>query len=1158
MAKEKKIRSFRRTLFLTIGLLLTGFAVVFFVVFQASISGILLDSETDYLLDQAGIIAGVWESAGHNTLLMAEDTAYWDESVRFVRGENPDFIKRNWSATSLVESYDYDFVFFKDLAGVDVYADFYDVAQGEHTPVPDGLSAHIAALAATVSQSAERAGTEASDSRTLFGIFLQDSVPYFAAIAPIHVEEAGEAPSGTVAMGSVLSNAYFHRLLRTDALDFEITPAGEASGDAGSPFTLARTGDTISASMTFACLDGGELALTIRADRAAYRDGRQAMGLALFMLALVTALFVALLYFSATKWVLRPLERLSEDIRRVMTTGGIDSHKYSNTREYVALCNSINDMLLRLNQSRISVDVFRRVLNSMNAMIYVSDVETDELLFVNDTLQKSFGLEEFSLGKPCWTQMQAGQTARCPFCPVPALLDQSDFAITWEEKSSVTGRYYLNTDCLIHWYDDKLAHLHHRVDITDNKAAESSLEQRLRQQEIMSDIAQRFIKTPDIPSFIRYALRVSGEFLDAGRAHITSVNPETGLVELQYEWHNQTQGIPAIGANFRPFGGGHPIYDALVRNNAPYVAVDDIARHPNLSAMTKDGVQSFMALPIVVSGALWGILNVAMIREKRAWTESDAHLFSLIANVIAAGVERVQSEEKLVRMSSIVNTSPNYITYITADGKFEYLNPGAERITGYSREELMKGGFGVIVDETTREALFAEHIPRTMRQGKDEFEMPIIRKNGERRTLSVSTFVIEDRSWGLGAIGLDITERRKLERDLIVAKEQAEQSSQAKGDFLSRMSHEMRTPMNAIIGMTHMAKTSDDADKKEYCLDKIGEASTHLLGVINDVLDMSKIEANKFTLSPTAFPFERMLQKAVGIIGFRVEEKGQRFRMEVDPAIPGMIVADEQRLAQVITNLLSNAVKFTPEHGSISLRAQKVREANGVCTLQVEVADTGIGISEEQQRKLFRSFEQADGGVSRKFGGTGLGLAISKSIVGMMNGRIWVESEEGRGARFLFTADVGRGGDGSVPMENEAAAPEENAARGAYAGLRVLLAEDVDINREIAESLLAETGIIVDPAENGRVAYEKFRANPGAYSLILMDVHMPEMDGYEATRRIRALNVPEASAVPIVAMTANVFREDIEKCLAAGMNDHIGKPLDVEEFFAKLRKNLGR
>jgi CheY-like chemotaxis protein len=250
-------------------------------------------------------------------------------------------------------------------------------------------------------------------------------------------------------------------------------------------------------------------------------------------------------------------------------------------------------------------------------------------------------------------------------------------------------------------------------------------------------------------------------------------------------------------------------------------------------------------------------------------------------------------------------------------------------------------------------------------------------------------------------------------------------------------------------------------------------------------------------------------------------------------------------------------VKFTPKSGSIHLGAHLLGEENGVCTLQIEVTDTGIGISEEQRSRLFTSFEQAESSTTRQFGGTGLGLAISKRTVEMMNGRIWLESEPGKGSTFAFTVQAKRGADEYRGTGSPIAAKEETApGSDSFRGCRLLLAEDVEVNREIVLALLTPTALEIDCAEDGAEVVRLYSKAPDKYDMIFMDVQMPKMDGYEATRRIRILDVPGAREVPIVAMTANVFREDIDKCLEAGMNDHVGKPLDFDEVLSKLRKYL--
>ena len=582
------------------------------------------------------------------------------------------------------------------------------------------------------------------------------------------------------------------------------------------------------------------------------------------------------------------------------------------------------------------------------------------------------------------------------------------------------------------------------------------------------------------------------------------------------------------------------------------------------------------------------------------------------------------------------------------------------------------------IDEQIQEALASgsnltsEAVFNITNLGQRHYHWQFVPQTGMDKVIGGSMIILHD-----------ITEIRQMQKEAERAKNQAEQASHAKSLFLSNMSHEIRTPLNAIIGMTTIGITSDDIEKKEYCLSKIDEASKHLRGIINDILDMSKIEANKFELSYTSTHFARMVKRTVNFISFCVEERHQELTIYIDPRIPAVIETDDQRLAQVITNFLSNAAKFTPEGGKIRLSTKLVTEDGEECTIRFTVSDSGIGISPEQQSRLFHSFEQADNSTSRKFGGTGLGLAISKKIVEMMGGRVWVESELGKGATFICevkakrkSIENARGLRSDLTPENlrilvvddspevleffthvmeklqincDVAASGERAyeliekkgdydiyfidwhmplmdgmelaqkikqhrsfsqsvcvmiseqdwsniepvARDAgfvsflqkplypstivnclnhyiyvpggidkkhvmlesiFEGKHILLAEDVKINREIVKAQLAITKIRIDCAENGSEAVRMFSENPGRYDMIFMDMQMPEMDGLEATRAIRALDIPEAQTINIVAMTANVFREDIEHCLEAGMNDHVGKPLDIITVIEKIQR----
>ncbi len=396
--------------------------------------------------------------------------------------------------------------------------------------------------------------------------------------------------------------------------------------------------------------------------------------------------------------------------------------------------------------------------------------------------------------------------------------------------------------------------------------------------------------------------------------------------------------------------------------------------------------------------------------------------------------------------------------------------------------------------------------------------------------------------------------------DLKRSREEALAVSRAKSSFLSNMSHEIRTPMNAITGMTSIGKQEQSLERKDYAFEKIESASAHLLGIINDILDISKIESGKMELSFITFDFRQMINRVTSVVSVKMQDKRQKLTVDIDAAIPAVLFGDDQRLAQVITNLLSNATKFTHEEGSISFGAKLLNRQQDSCEIEMFVKDNGIGISMPEQRKLFNAFQQAEAGTSRKYGGSGLGLAICKHILKMMGGNIWVVADTGKGSCFTFTVTVGMPEDTIIRADFDKTfrpvADEPDGLEEDFSGKTLLLVDDVEINLEIVIALLEPTGLTIETAKSGREAVDVYAAAPEQYDLILMDMQMPEVDGLQATRMIRALDSPWSSTVPIIAMTANVFKEDIVQCLEAGMNAHLGKPIVIDDVLGVLSHYL--
>ena len=409
-------------------------------------------------------------------------------------------------------------------------------------------------------------------------------------------------------------------------------------------------------------------------------------------------------------------------------------------------------------------------------------------------------------------------------------------------------------------------------------------------------------------------------------------------------------------------------------------------------------------------------------------------------------------------------------------------------------------------------------------------------------TCLLHSFVVED-------------EKDEYREALKEALRKAEEASNAKSAFLSNMSHEIRTPMNAIIGINNIALNDPTTNEKtkDY-LTKIGSSANHLLEIINDILDMSRIESGNMTLKEEAFKLSKEISQVNSIISGQCSEKDLKYSVSTSYDTDGCYIGDAMKLKQALINILGNSVKFTPEGGSIDFTIDEISENTDSKTFRFTISDTGIGISSEYLPHIFDAFSQEDNTVTSKYGSTGLGMPITKKIIDMMNGQIDVESEKGKGTTFTLTITFNKADQKAMSESaSEKETKSSETTEDTFKGKRVLLAEDISINAEIMLAILESKGIEADVAENGRIAVDLFTSHESNYYMaVFMDMKMPEVDGLEAAKLIRSSGHPDAASIPIIALTANAFDEDVQKSRDAGMNAHLSKPVEPELIFKTL------
>ncbi|MDH3599978.1 MAG: GAF domain-containing protein [Candidatus Tectomicrobia bacterium] len=592
---------------------------------------------------------------------------------------------------------------------------------------------------------------------------------------------------------------------------------------------------------------------------------------------------------------------------------------------------------------------------------------------------------------------------------------------------------------------------------------------------------------------------------------------------------------------------------------------------PDVRARIEQAQQrSVLCVPLVVKDRLIGALTVAD-RPGREFDDDDLRLAQTIADQAALALGNAQHYEDARHtrdfLQSITEQSLDVIITTDENGRVTYLSPAAEKLLGYNASETLGTPIAHYYRRGRPEARAVMRRLKTAGHIKS-YETSFRASDGAWIDFSVSMSVLRDVNntmIGTLGIGKDITEHKRAEADLQRAKECAEAASQSKSEFLANMSHEIRTPMNGVIGMTELLlSTSLTAVQQEYA-DTVRHSATSLLNIINDILDFSKIEAGKLTLQPDLFSIRSMLKNTLKPLTLRANEKHIRLLYDVHPDVPDALIGDTGRLCQILVNLVGNGIKFTAE-GDVTVRVALQSMTAPEVTLHFAVGDTGIGIDPAKHGDVFEAFTQADSSTTRQYGGTGLGLAITRQLVGMMQGELRVESELGQGSIFHFTArfgaapQVSNGGAspaaGYLAAESgseypDAASPQISPTLSS-SPLYILLAEDNVVNQKVAMALLHRRGHKVMVVSNGKEALEALHQE--TFDLVLMDVQMPEMGGLKAVELLRERERENGQHIPVIAMTAHAMQGDRERCLTAGMDDYLSKPIQTQTLFSAIER----
>lgn len=820
----------------------------------------------------------------------------------------------------------------------------------------------------------------------------------------------------------------------------------------------------------------------------------------------------------------------------------------------VANSRDITDRKRNENKLRASEERKASLISSISDLVFVLD---NDLRFVEYHIPSGatvfFNLEKY-LGKKV-PDMDISQPSKAKIEVVLSYCIQN--------MSFSKAEIYFDTPNGRLWYD-----LHATIlkgqdgltdgvtcvarDITYRKQREEVIRQQLKLQDILIKISSTYIniELDKVEATIHNSLQELAEFVGADRAYIFDYDFNNETTSNTYEWcadgvkpeieQLQNVSLDRLTNFLRKHLKGEEFY------------VSDVNKLDNNCSGIKEileaqSLKSIISIPMRNGDELLGFIGFDSIKQAHSYTDKEKNLLEVFSQMLVNVIERKRHDGLLVRQEekyrNIITNMNLGIIEVDENENILYANQSFCDISGYNQDEIKKLKATRFLHSSEDDLVLSEKNKLKGNGVSRGYELAVKNKQGEPRWWFVSDAPnYNDKNEHVGSIGihLDITDQKKLEKELEQAIIVAEEASKAKEVFLANMSHEIRTPLNVITGMIRELGKDDLTDKQRKYISHSETAVYHLLTIVNNILDMSKIEAGEFKLENKEFSISSVASDVMSILYSKAQEKGLELRIVESSDIKKSLIGDAGRLRQIFINLMGNSLKFT-ERGFVELKISAVSTTNDHQRLLFEINDSGIGMSEPFMKKLFDKFSQEEGAANRRFEGTGLGMSITRELVQLMDSDIVAKSQKGVGTQISFEVDF------PIGSQNSLVAKTDKASKNCFEGTRVLLVEDNEMNRFIAIQSLNFVGCVVTEADNGMVAIEKLRA--ADFDIVLMDIQMPVMDGVEATKLIRSELSKE---VPIIALTANAFKHDIDLYLSVGMNDYLIKPYREDDLYSKI------